>query len=431
MDSSVVIERVWLSEEGRCVNYQYRAVGNAAKYFEGRPTFYARYESDLSDVPTSILMIPLVANLAPIAWFAGFDLYVPDIDEEFYEAANELRGAFNAHHPRIGSGLPFIAGHATKNRVPGDGTGLLFSGGLDSFESLTRHLDEDPCLISVLGADIAIDDVRRWGDFERYNEGQPIVRNQRRCKIESNIRDFYTAEVDLLVGLGWWGKIQHGMGLLGLVAPLSSVLALDRLLIASSNTSEVNFGWGSSPEVDERVRWAGLRVVHDGYHLRRTEKVAGIVDFAEKTGEYIRLRVCYSEHREGYNCSQCPKCQRTMLAFLLENADPGEFGFRTPANIYDLILANFPPGGCRMTVGVRYEWLCLQEKARTITLRKELVNLKRERELLQEFCGLDLAKLISIEDTPASMRRKMVFRFVKRFPKIALLYLRIRKNIGR
>ena len=430
MDSRIVIDRVWLSEDGRRINYDYRATGRAARFFSGRAPFYARYDVDLHGVPESILVIPLLANLSPIAWFAGVELHATEVDSDFASALRDLLAAFGQHYTGLWAGEPIDAARLVNNRIEAQQSALLFSGGLDSYESLIRHLYESPYLLSVLGADIEISDTRRWQEFTQFNGEQPMVAEARRLSIESNLRDFYGPEVDLMVGIGWWGKVQHGMGLLGVCAPLSYKCGFNTLLIASSNTSEVDFGWGSHPRLDQQVRWAGLRVLHDGYHLRRTDKVANVVGFAEASGEKVKLRVCYSEHRTGYNCSRCTKCQRTMLAFLLEDADPGEFGFKVPENLPRMVLANFPARGTRMTAGVRYEWQCLQDRARTASPSERLSSLREGASFLAAFVALDLETIVDVRPSPVSVRDRLRLLATNKFPRAFRTYLAFRNMAG-
>lgn len=44
------------------------------------------YDRDLTDVPDSILVIPAVANLAPLAWERNATVLVPELDRTFYYA---------------------------------------------------------------------------------------------------------------------------------------------------------------------------------------------------------------------------------------------------------------------------------------------------------------------------------------------------------
>ncbi|RZJ34858.1 MAG: hypothetical protein EOO51_07740 [Flavobacterium sp.] len=422
------LNKISISENGRRVNYDYSVSPQIAKYFNRNEPFYIKYDTDVTAVPESILAVPLLANVMPIAWFAGFDVTVPALDETFSESLENLRNEFKIHFPDIDPDVTLHVENPISNVIEGDGTGLLFSGGLDAFESLTRNLEKHPFLISVHGADIDVDDQDRWENFKRFNAEQPVIGSERICYVECNLRTFYTYEVDLLVNIGWWGKIQHGMALISLIAPLSILKGIKTVLIASSNTGEVSFGWGSTSETDEKVRWADMKVIHDGFHLRRTEKIQNIVDYSNRTGEFIKLRVCYSEMRTGYNCSHCAKCQRTMLGLILCGANPHDFGFDTPQDFYDLLFKNFTPGAV-MTTGVAYEWRCLQEKAAAAENFYVLSDAAREKNNIDTFAALDLKAIVSTNISENRPMKRFKYILISKYPRLFNFYLSIRRKI--
>ena len=421
------ISDIKYAEGGRAILYDYQTDAAIAKYFSSKEAFYIKYDVDVSGNPDSINIIPLLANVMPIAWFAGFDVYVDVLDEKFYHSLEELRREFAVHFPQIKTNAKLHVNQLEKNTISGLHTALLFSGGLDAFESLTRNIDKKPFLVSVLGADIEIKDKKRWADFQRFNAEEPVINDDRICYVESNLRTFYTYEVDLLVDIGWWGKIQHGMALITLIAPLSWLKKIGTVLIASSNTGEISFGWGSTSETDEKVRWADIAVIHDGFHLRRTEKIQNIVDFAKKTGEHIKLRVCYSELRDGYNCSQCAKCQRTMFGLILSGENPAQYGFELPSDFYELIFRNFKQGAV-MTQGVAYEWQCLQEKAAHAAHPFIIKDAKAEKNNFDTFVSLDLASIINQNEGNKFAFKKLKFIVISNFPRLFKLYMNVRRK---
>jgi hypothetical protein len=422
-----VVNKIEVSEEGRKISYDYSVSSEIAKYFKKKEPFYLHYQEDISTVPDSLKIIPLLASVMPIAWFVGFDVYVDEIDETFHNSLKELKKEFEIHFPEIKPNTQLHYKKLQKNTFDQNNFALLFSGGLDAFESLTRNIDKNPHLISVHGADIEIKDTKRWSEFKRFNSEETIIQQDKLCYVETNIRDFYTYEVDLLVGVGWWGKIQHGMALLSVIAPLSFLHGLTTIMIGSSNTGEVSFGWGSTSETDEKVRWANQKVVHDGFEFRRTEKVENIIKFAQKTGHKVKLRVCYSELRDGYNCNVCPKCQRTMLGFLLSGVNPDEYGFTVPNNIYDLILNNFNEGAV-MTVGVEYEWHCLQSKARKIDKPFIIANEQEELFKFNTFVQLDFSRIVNQNKAKIQKKNQVKFILINKFPKLFKLYMKIRRK---
>lgn len=64
-----------------------------ASFFK-RERLTVSYSTDVSNVDEGVLSIPLVANLAPIAWFTGTVLHVPQLDERFFEALQAVRDGY-------------------------------------------------------------------------------------------------------------------------------------------------------------------------------------------------------------------------------------------------------------------------------------------------------------------------------------------------
>ncbi len=421
----VKLQEVTYTEEGKKINYDYSVDHQTQKFFDSNQPYYVKYGVDVSKVPDSIAVIPFLSNIMPIAWFVGFDVYVPEVDETFYHSLLSLKEEFNTYHPEKKFKGSLKAEKLIQNKIEGEETCLLFSGGLDSFESYTRNYELNPYLVSIHGADVEITDTKRWGDFVRYNEEEKIVNTNKLFYIETNVRDFYTYQVELLVDLGWWGKIQHGMALIGVIAPLGYHFNISKIFIGSSNTEEIDFGWGSSPNIDEKMKWANSSVVHDGYHLRRTDKIDNIFEYSRQNDVLINLRVCYSEHRDGYNCNVCAKCQRTIFGLILSGANPNDFGFTVPDNLYELIFKNFGPNSA-MTEGLKYEWKCLQIKASEVIEFFVLQDKDREQKEIEKFMTLDLDRIVNQKSGSRKTKQKLRFIIRNKFPWLRELYRKIR-----
>ncbi len=424
----ITLNKLDFSNGGKTVLYDYEVAPAFAKFFNLKNRLSITYNEDVSNVPQSILTVPFLANVMPMAWFIGFDVLIDEVDSTFENSLKVLRAEFGKHFKNITDKGKLRAKKSVENTFDQDNSALLFSGGLDSFESLTRNLDKNPYLISVLGADIEIADTKRWNEFKKFNDEEKVIDNDRLCYVTANLRTFYTYEVDLLVDISWWGKIQHGMALLTLIAPLSHLKGIRNMYIASSNTIEVNFGWGSTSETDEKVKWANAKVVHDGFHLRRTEKIQNIVDFGKKTGNKINLRVCYSEFREGANCSVCTKCQRTMFGLILSGENPNEYGFSVPENFYTLLHKNFK-NSPTMSIGVAYEWKCLQEKAIESSDFYVINDEISEKNNINTFAALKLSEIINKNSDKNLATKKMKYTIISKFPKLFKFYLNLRRKI--
>ena len=422
-----ILNSINFEDSGEKICYDYTVAKSFSKYFNLDNPYYSKYQIDLSDIPISIAVIPLLSNVMPIAWFVGFDVYVNEVDEIFYNALISLKEEFTKYHPNKKLKGDLIVKSLIKNTISDSKSALLFSGGLDSFESYTRNYDLNPYLISIHGADIEIGDSMRWEDFKRFNKEEYIVPDNMLQYIETNVRDFYTYKIELLVDIGWWGKIQHGMSLLGVLAPLSYKLNFNNILIGSSNTNEVDFGWGSSPNIDEKMKWATCNVIHDGYHLRRTNKIENIVSYVKSNNTSIKLRVCYSELRHGANCNICAKCQRTIFGIILSNDDPKKFGLEIPQDFYERIFSYFSED-IIMSKGLEYEWWCLQEKAKESKPFFVINNKEEEANYLKKFADLDLKKIIRKDEEMINKKNIRKFILRNKFSKLYKLYTKLRYN---
>jgi hypothetical protein len=288
--------------------------------------FWASYDVDidLSDSNEALALVPFVANVAPIVWLAGLDVSVPALDEAFADALDEVREVLAGMYPNLSwTGSITVDHRETTAGVPQ--VAALFSGGVDAVYS-SLSVPEPQLLATVQGSDIALDNDEGWREVRRQARSYAEGRGHRNAFIRSNFKQFL--DVPKLerrwpeVG-GWWNGVQHGMGFLGLVAPL---VPAGRVVIAATHTeSFTDRAWGSNPRLDSSVRWGATTVDHHGYETSRQDKTAAIVEAGEP---YPYLRVCFSNHYgKGVNCERCEKCLRTYAALVACGADPRHYGF--------------------------------------------------------------------------------------------------------
>jgi len=346
------------------IAYHYRYDAGLSDFFSKTP-FYAEFAGvDLRSVPVSVLVIPFLSNVLPVSWFIGFDVCVREIDEDFADSMTRIKHEFSKHYPSLQphkSSLQYDV--LTRNRFNGSRTAALFSGGVDSFTTALRHLDERPDLITVHGADIGIHDNGAFLHLNRLIDSTAALQPLRKYTVTANLREFYSVRVnELIEGLDWWGKVQHALALTGVVAPLSFVNRYHQVYIASSASAPLGFGWGSTPRTDEMIRWSDVRICHDAAELSRAQKVVYLADFVRHTGNDLQIKVCYSNRTTLLNCSRCDKCLRTILLIILAGGDPNRFGFYASEDVYPKILKTLSPG-FESDMG-RYQWLSAAEKIR-------------------------------------------------------------------
>lgn len=422
------IGKIQYSDHGKTILYQYEVDGAVAKFFHKKEKLFASYDLSVEDVPESIAIIPLLANVMPIAWFAGFEVYADEVDADFYKALEKIRMEMAKHHPNMAA--PTTRLHfkkLIKNNIPNQNTAMLFSGGVDAFATYFRHFDENPELVTIQGADIELTDSKQWEDVKNFNENEPILAHNRKHYIRSNFQKFYTYNVDLLLpNLGWWGNIQHGLALICSLAPLAYVRNFGTIYIASTRSSHMEFNpWGSMPEIDEQISWGGNKIIHDGFELKRQDKVDAIVAAVNQRKAKTTIRVCYSELKDSMNCSKCEKCIRTMFGIMLAGDNPNDYGFQADASIYDSIQSAV--GNGFRSKGTQFFWKEIMEKAAGskelfvfADAAKEAGRRDETLKVIDANCRRELVK--------ASGTRKMKHVLINKYPKAFQYYLKLRRS---
>ena len=198
----------------------------------------------------------------------------------------------------------------------GDGVGLFFSCGVDSWYSLLKSETQRKVgrsglthLVTVAGVDI---DVGEW----KADVVGTVQENTRRIAEEvglssvalaTNVRQLYTS-----IGLSWrWGQA----GALAAVALLLQ-RRFSRMIVASSLTSAMIAmdpevaAFGCHPLLMPLFSTRLCELSVDGGESSRLQKVERVV---ESSHAMATLRVCWANHEPGYNCGKCGKCIRTSL----------------------------------------------------------------------------------------------------------------------
>jgi hypothetical protein len=216
-----------------------------------------------------------------------------------------------------GDGPATCSGHA------GDGIGLFFSCGVDSWYSLLRSelrraRGEPPLshLVVARGIDI---DIGTWKADVADKLVDNVAHVSRRFGLEAvavatNVRQLYTR-----TGLSWrWGQA-------GAVAALALALRhfCGRFLVAAGATNwsivvqPDREAGGCHPLLLPLFSAADCVLTADGSDASRLCKVATVADSQLALDT---LRVCWASHEAAYNCGRCAKCVRTMVELTIVGA---------------------------------------------------------------------------------------------------------------
>ena len=163
----------------------------------------SRNDEDLSDCPDAIASVPFLANMLPIAWFAGFDVQVhPAVDAVFAAAQSDLFEVYRAMYPHHRLRPALRASRIASVSWSGSRDLLLFSGGVDSVAAAIDLSAGDVEPVMVQGGDIPGEDEWAWEFRSRILREHPVLGDLRRHVVRSNLRGFYARPCSPCVSAG-------------------------------------------------------------------------------------------------------------------------------------------------------------------------------------------------------------------------------------
>lgn len=325
------------------------------RFFSGEE-FFVEYNATVDDVPESVLVAPILAHVCPVAWTRNADVRVPVLDARFAESLRRVRDALMQMYPTFVQGGTVRCDELVETDPgPRSGdSGLLFSGGVDSTFSYLRRREEAPALVSIQGWTLSDHEVGKWNRMKAHFEEFGADNGVENYFVRSNMLSFLNfgmlqAHCDPHVDGAWYSSVGSGLGLLGLCAPLAYARGLDDIYIAATHWGGISLPWGSRPEIDGNVNWAGTRCHHDGYELTRQERLEEIADYVRDENSDLELRTC--SNAVVYNCNDCEKCYRTAVGLLVAGLDPNDHGYSLDAESFE-----------RVRRGLKNEWALGQDE---------------------------------------------------------------------
>ena len=277
--------------------------------------FY-EYDCNIEGVPDSIAVVPFIANLLPLCFALDAEIYVKELDETFYNQVDAYREGYQKMIPMLRFGGKVISEKLIENKYETKKNCLLFSGGIDATNSLSVNDEKIDDCITIWGSDIRCENVNGWTKMSSTIEDTVTKFGKRWIVIRSNFRDYINestlGQVIKVCGDGWWHAMQHGVALLGQVAPLAFLNHYKNIFIASSNTADHRPICASDPLTDNCFRVGSSLTIHDGFEFNRCEKVKNIFKKIDEKNITLKLHVCW-QSSSGENCGHCEKCIRSYL----------------------------------------------------------------------------------------------------------------------
>lgn len=333
-----VIRLLSIKKEKNRVEYVFDVSDELKKFFTNTEFFLEYYRDkerySIDALPDSILAIPFVCNILPITWITGSTLEIPELDKDFCNSVPRIKNGYKSMLPEIKLDGRLKVLSIVKNDVKKRAnrkSAVFFSGGVDSWCTLIRHIEERPDLISIWGSDVDYMDQQSWSKMNSVLEKEASKMGLNHVIVRSSFRktiyeDCLTWTFEKEIKDNWWHGMQHGIAIIAHAVPYDYSEGISKQYIAATYDETNNAVCASRPEIDGVVRFAGCRVYHDAL-ISRQNKVREIAAFCDERDENIKLHVCW-ESGTGENCMKCEKCNRTLYGFLvLGEEDIEKYGF--------------------------------------------------------------------------------------------------------
>jgi hypothetical protein len=332
------------------------------------------YDIDVTGCDSSILVLPALSVVAPIAWSRGSDVIVEKADEAYLDSLQNVRRILKGWFPQFSFKGEIRVEQAVKNEFHDHKKdSLLFSGGVDSLTSYVRTKGENPITLITL----LMGEDRYLPFYEKLkNAFQKFARDQGNDIhfIKSDIWNGTNNVVNNMelasdISLpAWWRDVSLGVVTLGLCAPLTVAAEIGTVRYSSAFTDKQGTPDGSFYLSKTGVAWGNIRMVYGGNDVTRQQKIRHFLKGNNHLYQY--LLVC-NNNFEDYavsannnlypeNCSYCEKCLRTITGLILEGIDPNECNFNVDNKVLQFVQSAFTSGSLNLQENGLF-WRDIQE----------------------------------------------------------------------
>ena len=177
-------------------------------------------------------------------------------------------------------------------------SGVMVTGGLDTFYILQEHLAEINYVVYIRGFENR-SGIRpfRFHTFKSVKRSASEL-NINLVEVETNVMDFFERN----------GESDHSLGIAAVGSLLSDLLRILYIPYNHANATLLSTK-GQNPELGDLVGNDRFRIIQTGIGVTKAEKVAAVL-----SNETVMetLRVCWENPNRAYNCGRCQRCSRTM-----------------------------------------------------------------------------------------------------------------------
>jgi len=249
---------------------------------------------------------PFIAAFLPISMVLKEPLVVSAPgSKKLIEALPQIMKVYHSWNPRF-QFIPVEVTQTEKRTSRSDKVALFFSGGLDSFYTLSKLTNQSPQngipthLVFVHGFDIALQNMALFN--KAFSAVKDVADNLNRemVVVSTNVRDISKSIVHWLLYYGAATvSIAHCLG------------GLFRTVYLASDQNPVNvYPQGFHPDLDPLWSSETTSFIHYGAEANRVQKTREIADWPLAQQH---LRVCWENRAGAYNCCRCRKCVMTMI----------------------------------------------------------------------------------------------------------------------
>lgn len=372
MNSKITIEDISVHGNNE-VRYDL-SYSRSLKRFLTNADPYIRYSEDVSGVPESILAVPLLATLCPVAWIRGADLYIEEIDETFRRSLPALHNAYAELYPNapFDTDVSLYYEEAVDNEIRDQEseergeTGVLFTSGVDSTATYLRHREERPHLISVRKEQETRENT--WKKRTRMIDAFAAENGLDAHYIETNIKSKIDKFMMSLyhrhqLNESWDRAMFFGIGYPGFTAPLTYDQGITKLYQSADYLPHDRYPKSSQPSLVDNLRWSNTVVESDAGGLTRQDKVEIIGEYFEGRDTFWEIGSCDYGGDDSLSCNRCATCFRTITGFIVANYDPAKYGFDVDKETFDRIKAHLNEEEFKSDSGKLRFWIQLQDRA--------------------------------------------------------------------
>ncbi len=240
-----------ISKKQNYVEYVFSVDDELKPFFNFDLTFsinyYVDYNSlDVASVPDSILAIPFLCCLLPVAWLTNSQITLPCLDKSFYNSITSFKEQYTKNYSNIKLTGGIIVEELEDNKITdNDRTGMFFSSGTETWSNFIANKNEDGDLFTIWGNDVALPLVANWvaineklqAAAEQMNRALVVAKSSFKQVIDYNkIIETFSKDSNN----NFWLNMQNDFAVLGNCAPASFIRGVSKLYLTDLFIAEKN-----------------------------------------------------------------------------------------------------------------------------------------------------------------------------------------------